>query len=195
MPYHAKLVRAIFGLIPEGSNILQMHEQFTIGLAFERAARRAAAPDEAYDDDGSDDELYGDEDMVLPEQARISHDMAAAHPATIKLFDKTILEVHGVVHATGCLVFRTKQPSFAPKQPSFAPDHLSTATLYIAIAPLRWSNTRQSTMGLDDHHTRSGIRCGYFRQILSLQFRSLRMLGVRNRSSSSIPSAIMLVLG
>ena len=45
-------------------------------------------------------------------------------------------------------------------------------------------------MGLDDHHTRSGIRCGYFRQILSLQFRSLRMLGVRNRSSSSIPPAI-----
>ena len=54
MPYHEKLVRALFHLIPKGSHILQKYEQFTIGLAFERAARRAADPGTDTRDDGDD---------------------------------------------------------------------------------------------------------------------------------------------
>ena len=89
-------MRRLFHLIAKGSHILQKYEQFTIGLAFERAARRAEDPGTDTRDDGDDsdeEEVYGDEDIIVPDQARISHDTARVHPATMKFFDRIVVEM------------------------------------------------------------------------------------------------------
>ena len=97
-PLHEKLLLAVYDELAEDSKGFRQYEEFTIGRADQRAARRA---NDAGADDDDDDDTFDDADVVLPDQDRIHHNVASVHPATVKFYEQIMQELEDTETGTG----------------------------------------------------------------------------------------------
>ena len=92
--YQEPLLRAVYHLLPRDSAIRQQYEAATIGRADERAARRATAAAGETGDGAEEREEEGfDEEFDVPEQHRLSSNVARVHSATTAWFNRILQEM------------------------------------------------------------------------------------------------------